>query len=403
MSTTRREFLSMAGGLSLGVLAGPVRAAAGEDLIRGIVVDTLWEKRKQPDPWFQVRGCMLPGRRALMTLQTIHGSDFYGPVQWMMSSDLGKTWSQPQPIPALGRLEPSDGVFEGVCDVVPTYHPKTKTTLALGHNVFYTEKGFFRQQPRRLSVYAVRDAEGNWSQRKVLPWNDPRGSLIYTCGCGQRIVRPDGDVLVALYFGAGGPRCVAVARYGFDGREMTLKETGQALSLAAGRGLLEPQLVWWKDRAFLTLRAEDERGYVTVGSDGMNWQPIRPWTWDDGEPLTMSTTQQHWLEHSDGLFLVYTRKTAENAKVMRWRAPLFVARVDPEKLCLIRETERVAMPVYGEPEKPETVERMGNFHVFPATREESWITVGTIATPSYEGRTVLGRVRWSKENALVRA
>jgi uncharacterized phage-like protein YoqJ len=28
----------------------------------------------------------------------------------------------------------------------------------------------------------------------------------------------------------------------------------------------------------------------------------------------MSTTQQHWLTHSDGLFLVYTRKEPSNVK-----------------------------------------------------------------------------------------
>jgi len=31
----------------------------------------------------------------------------------------------------------------------------------------------------------------------------------------------------------------------------------------------------------------------------------------------MSTTQQHWLKHKGQLFLVYTRKDASNAKVMR--------------------------------------------------------------------------------------
>ncbi len=77
----------------------------------------------------------------------------------------------------------------------------------------------------------------------------------------------------------------------------------------------------------MTIRAEDDRGYVTTSLDGLHWGQQRAWCWDDGEPLVMSSTQQRWLVHSDALFLVYTRRTAENARVVRWRAPLFVARV----------------------------------------------------------------------------
>ena len=88
------------------------------------------------------------------------------------------------------------------------------------------------------------------------------------------------------------------------------------------------------DRFWLTLRAEDNRGYVCVSEDGLKWTPKQPWAWENGEPLTMSTTQQHWLVHSDSLFLVYTRKDKLNQNVMRWRAPLYLARVDRKTLRL---------------------------------------------------------------------
>ncbi|MCX7827239.1 MAG: exo-alpha-sialidase, partial [Verrucomicrobiae bacterium] len=46
--------------------------------------------------WFHPRACMVPGAAgpmAFMTLQTIAGSDYFGPVHWMTSRDLGRTWT----------------------------------------------------------------------------------------------------------------------------------------------------------------------------------------------------------------------------------------------------------------------------------------------------------------------
>src|SRR5690606_29188367 len=134
----------------------------------------------------------------------------------------------------------------------------------------------------------------------------------------------------------------------------------------------------WNDRFYLTLRAEDDRGYVCTSDDGLHWEPKKPWTWDDGTPLTMSTTQQHWLKHANALFLVYTRKDAGNANVIRWRSPLFTAQVDPHTLTLIRETERVVLPLAGDGvNAPDDVPLMGNFHVNTATADEAWVTVGS--------------------------
>ena len=53
------------------------------------------------------------------------------------------------------------------------------------------------------------------------------------------------------------------------------------------------------------------------------------------------------MKHSDGLFLVYTRRGANNDHVIRNRAPLFIAQVDPERLCVIRATEKAIVPDRG--------------------------------------------------------
>ncbi len=152
----------------------------------------------------------------------------------------------------------------------------------------------------------------------------------------------------------------------------------------------------------MTIRAEDDRGYVTTSLDGLHWGQQRAWCWDDGEPLVMSSTQQRWLVHSDALFLVYTRRTAENARVVRWRAPLFVARVNPDGPSLIRDSERTVFPLSGDPGgNPALVAHLGNFHTNAVTRSLSIITVGeTISGARFTGDTLLARIHWSQANAL---
>ena len=120
-------------------------ASADEPLIASISKATLWRNRDgQSRTWFHPRACMIPGRDGkpvtLMNLQEIGGSDYFGQVHWSISEDLGKTWSEPEPIAALGR-DPvpgrSDGLKAAVCDVTPQYHPQTGKVIALGHVVFY--------------------------------------------------------------------------------------------------------------------------------------------------------------------------------------------------------------------------------------------------------------------------
>ncbi|MCP5520443.1 MAG: exo-alpha-sialidase [Verrucomicrobiales bacterium] len=405
---SRRTFLNR---LGLGLAGGLLELAEGAEpdvaLIAGIEKTTLLRGRDGSGPtWFHPRGCMVPGPdgpTALMTLQVIGGSDYFGPVHWMTSRDLGRTWSAPQPVPPLGRVKQADGAEEGVCDVVPEWHARTRSVLALGHNVFYSGPKFSANQPPRWPIYAVwRD--GRWGPRRRLEWHDSRGAYIYSNNCGQRVVLPNGDILLALSFGStkGQSRSVAGAICSFDGETLAVKEVGQPIAHDQGRGLLEPSVTRFQDRFLLTIRAEDDRGYVCTSRDGLNWMPKQPWTWDDGEPLTMSTTQQHWLTHSDGLFLVYTRRDSSNVNVIRWRSPLWVAQVDPNTLRLRRDTERVVLPLVGDGvNDPNRVALMGNFHVTPASPEESWVTVGEWQPRNdIHGDLLLARIRWSRPNIL---
>lgn len=116
----------------------------------------------------------------------------------------------------------------------------------------------------------------------------------------------------------------------------------------------------------------------------------------------MPTTQQHWLVHSEALHLVHTRRDATNENVIRWRSPLWIAQVDPDRLCLLRRSERVVLPLVGDGVgEPDEVALMGNFHVVSPTPEESWVTVGEMLPKrDFRGDTLLARIGWRRANRL---
>jgi len=396
---TRREMLTSA----------VAAARGGATLIERIQRAVIWNGRRGGPTWFHPRATALPsprGPRLLMTCQTISGSDYYGPVHWSESRDLGVTWTEPAPIPGLGRRTHPDGIEEGVCDVVPEYHPKTGTVLAVGHNVYYKDGKLTRPSEQRWPVYVVRRPDGSWTRPRRLEWDEPEASALYTCGCSQRINLAGGDILIPLSFGPLGrqDRAVASVLCTFDGTELRIRRKGNTLRLAAGRGLLEPSLALRRGRYYLTIRAEEGHGYVATGGDGLEWSQPRPWCWDDGEPLSMSTTQQHWLSHSDALFLVYTRRDATNERVMRWRAPLWVAQMKAAKLALLRDTEQIVFPMVGDGvNDPEGVARMGNFHTVAVTEQLSLVTVAEeFPRNQWRGDTLVARVRWKQPNRMGR-
>lgn len=415
MPLTRRRFTQLALGSAAASTSSSFAAEveATTDPIADLSTETIFRNRngESGTTWFHPRACMLPGGTALMTLQSIAGSDYFGPVHDTLSADLGKSWSAPAPVAPLGRIPVADheGLEAGVCDVVPEFHPPTDTSLALGHVVFYRGPHFSRKdQLPRYPVYSVRHADGTWGERKNLAWDDPRGAFIYTNNCGQRVVRPeDGDIIMSFTFGAdSAARSVAGVRCSFDGSDLKIREVGPALENKVGRGLLEPSVTRFGDRYWITIRAEDNRGYVSTSKDGLNYHPQTAWAWDDNdEPLTMSTTQQHWLTHSDALYLVYTRQQkGNNDGVIRWRSPLFLARVDPDpdRPRLIRANERVVFPLVGDGVNDrDNVPLMGNFHVTTVSKTQSWITVGEwLPKGGAKGDTLLARVKWASENRL---
>src|SRR4051794_3879854 len=99
----RRDFLSrcVGGAATVAIGSRSLRGAEG-GLIGSIEKVVLRDSKEKRETWFHPRSCMVPARNgegsmAFMTLQTIGGSDYFGPVHCTTSSDLGRTWSEFQP------------------------------------------------------------------------------------------------------------------------------------------------------------------------------------------------------------------------------------------------------------------------------------------------------------------
>jgi len=90
---------------------------------------------------------------------------------------------------------------------------------------------------------------------------------------------------------------------------------------------------------------------------------------------------QHWLTLGEGgdagLFLIYTRRGADNDHVVRHRAPLFIVRVGPEKLVVMCATGQVLVPENGS--------TLGNSSVTVVSADESWVTAGEARERGAEG------------------
>ncbi len=350
--------------------------------------------------WVHARAAIVPGSHnrtsdgpvAVMTTQKLKlsGSDVFYALHQLTSSDAGVTWTAPGYLPEFARQtfrgDPEDATGADiapellqkkdettVCDFVPKWHAKTGRILGIGHTVWYRDNKVMHKRPRGIA-YSVSDPASDsppwapWSKWECVKLPDEPRFKCAGSGSQQRWDLPNGDILLPVYLNApGAPQYASIViRCRFDGTTLTYVEHGNDLSIPVKRGLYEPSLTKFGNEFFLTLR-NDDHGYVARSKDGLQFAEPTMWRFDDGEELGNYNTQQHWISNRHGLYLVYTRKGANNDHVFRHRAPLFIARVDPVKLRVIRETERVLVPERGA--------RLGIFGITDVSPDEAWVTV----------------------------
>ncbi|NLN92195.1 MAG: exo-alpha-sialidase [Candidatus Hydrogenedens sp.] len=346
--------------------------------------------------WVHPKAGLIPGEKpvVVMTMQKLllSGSDVFYALNEMRSDDLGASWEGPTEHETLGRRM-ERGFVSVICDFTPQWHAQSQTLLGTGHVARYEGDKLAKEYPRE-TAYSSYDAETkSWSTWKTVTM--PEDDRFYNsgAGCTQRVDLENGDILLPFYFAPRGEKSysAAVMRCRFDGETLSYVEHGNILELTEPRGYCEPSLARFQGRFFLTLR-NDVRGYVTRSDDGLHFEEPRPWTFDDGTELGSYNTQQHWIAHKDALFLVYTRRDPDYDHVFRHRAPLRMAQVDPESLCVLRDTERILVPSRGA--------RLGNFSVMPVNEEEVWVTVSEWMQPAgceqygSDNAVYAARIRW---------
>lgn len=352
--------------------------------------------------FMQTRGTLIPGAspRVLVTTQEIERTGAHGfrSVYQTETRDGGRTWSEPQRLPVFDRAKQPDGYEVVIGDLCPQWHAATRKVLSTGKTFNFAD-GVKENRSREKVSYSVYSPEsGEWSGLQIvtMPEADHEGKpfLQPNAGCNQRFDLPSGEILLPIrYCKVPGKLnyTTIVARCRFDGRMLTYVEHGSELSRPLNRGLYEPSVIGSRGKFYLTLRADDT-GFVTRSNDGLNYDPITEWKYDDGAVLGTYNTQQHWIAHGERLYLVYTRRGAGNDHVFRHRSPLFIAEVDKDRLCVKRATEQILIP--------ENQADLGNFGVIDVAANETWVIASEQLTNTKRhaerNQTWLAKIRWSQ-------
>ena len=408
-SYNRRSFVKkwLLGGVSL--CFSPVSWAGKTNLDYQIQLNVATKLFDGKQCYTHPRAGIIPGLgennspRVVITMNSLDlaGSDVFYGVFGLETENLSKNWS---PVKEIKTLAPNYEIIEGikrpvaVSDFWPRWHAKTKTLLGTGHTVAYTpDWKVSNPRPRNTSYSVYNASTGKWNKWQKLEMPDKEKFYNSGAGCVQRFDLPDGSILLPISFKPKGKNSrVTVCKCAFNGKNLTYISNGTELEINdETRGLGKPPLTKFRNEYFLTIR-NDKKGFVAKSKDGLHFEKYIPWTFDDGSELGSYNTQQHWVTHSDALFLVYTRKGANNNHVFRNRAPLFMAQVDPGKCCVIRETERILVPERGA--------RLGNFGVCDVSEKETWVTVSEWMQPKgiekygSDGSVFVARIIWNKPN-----
>ncbi len=383
-----------------------------EPLNYDIQLDTITSGYDKVTCWVQARAGTIPRAGAngmpavVMTMQKLllSGSDVFYALNEMRTDDMGATWSGPVEHATLARRHEPGGIEVVINDATPMWHQASGKLLSTGSCARYLGDALMPDPRPRQPTYTVYDAKArSWSEWAALELPQEPRWFAAGAGSAQRVDLPNGDILLPLYHHASTddawhtPHLTTVVRCAFDGHRLTFIDCGGSLVVPEPRGLCEPSLTYYQGRYYMTMR-NDVKGYVTAGDDGLHFEDPRPWTFDDGEELGNYNTQQHWVTHSDALFLVYTRRGLDNDHVMRHRAPLLMGQVDPDSLCVIRDTERILVPQRGA--------RLGNFAMTTVNECESWVIAAEWMQPAgceqygSDNSIFAARIIWDKSNTL---
>lgn len=329
----------------------------------------------------------------VINVHQLTGND-HGPMHTIVSNDMGRRWCPPFESQNQLKIPLEDDIFESVHTPGLMHLRKSGRTLAFSGTVFTRDRninplfktewfvteramqtgGTFawwdRDQgdftpSRKFDVPQLRKAPSPTLLRSTGGGREGSCPLIF--GLNQCCELADGSILMPLgEYRPDKTASVGTMLLGIDGESLVVRRVGTMI----GDKFYEPSIVAFEGRYFMTIRSErrDGRMYRAVSRDGLEWTDLEAWCWDDGSPVETANTQQHWMTLGGSLYLVYTRKSELNNGVFRFRAPLYMAQVDPAGPRLIRGSEQIVFPEKGA--------RMGNFSICSISENEAWIVTG---------------------------
>ena len=317
------------------------------------------------------------GKNQLIAYQKLllSGSDVVYGMLMTKSIDGGKTFSE-----HLVQTEIADVYHDGLRTAYSAflhYHKHSRRWFALGCSEDYADDSLpIVRAGTSLTMpmfYPVDFENCRIKKGQILPMPFP---VIGAVPMGQIIEEENGDILVPFSFTTDEHPIgsLLTARYRLTDTGITLVEAGMPIvTHTLARGYAEPSIAKLNGKYYMTIRT-DEMGMFAVSDDGLTFAEPRPWTWEDGSLIGNCNTQQHWIVSQNGLFLAYTRSGAHNDHVFRNRAPIFMARFDEERGCLLRDTEVILVPELGA--------RLGNFAAFEPTDKEAWLITAEWMQPA---------------------
>jgi hypothetical protein len=300
---------------------------------------------------------------------SLTGADVFLGHEISRSTDGGEKFEKPQKLNDVEYIENGIRTIFGI-DVM-LYHPQTDKWLCFGRTTHYEHD----KHPVLINgistceaYYAVFDPD-LMQIGDILPLPVPFES-ISAVPHGQPIIDCNGNILLTLYgttLEDTRSRIVSVL-YSYDGEQIKIIRSGSPLVSGSEhtRGYCEPSLACLNGKYYITIRT-DEAALLATSENGLDFSKPFPWRFDNGETVESINTQQRWVRFKDKLYLAYTRKTQYNSHIFRNRAPLFIAEFDEDKLCLLRDSERILVPELGA--------RLGNFQVTDVNDNEAWVTV----------------------------
>ncbi len=117
------------------------------------------------------------------------------------------------------------------------------------------------------------------------------------------------------------------------------------------RGMIEPTVAEMPDGRLLCVMRGSNGGskdpeykipgyrWYSVSEDGgYTWTAPEPWTYDDGQPFHSPSSMSQLLKHSSGRYFWLGNICEDNPRGNDPRYPLVIGEVNPETLCLIRES-----------------------------------------------------------------